>query len=149
MKHPGGEPLAAALAELFADKWRDVISERGIDLIVPVPHYWRQRVWRKHLPPVTLARFLSKALAIPYSLDVVTKVKNTPLQSSLPPSLRKTNLKDAFAAGCGLRLAGGRVLLVDDVLTTGATAHRVARVLRNLGAVAVDVAVVARALGRS
>jgi predicted amidophosphoribosyltransferase len=148
MKQPGGEPLAAALAELFAGKWRDVLLDRKIDLIVPVPHHWRQRVWRKHLPPVTLARFLSRSLAVPCSLDVVAKVKVTPLQSSLPPSLRKTNLKDAFAAGRGLKLAGGRVLLVDDVLTTGATAHRATRVLRDLGAAAVDVAVIARALGR-
>ncbi len=79
---------------------------------------------------------------------LVRKVRITPLQSTLTYAQRRENLRGAFAPVRGVRLAGGRVLLVDDVLTTGATADGVARTLRALGAEQVDVAVLARGLGR-
>jgi predicted amidophosphoribosyltransferase len=74
-------------------------------------------------------------------------VRRTPAQATLTPSKRRDNLKGAFALVRGLRLQAHRVLLVDDVLTTGTTAHRAAQVLQKGGAASVRVAVVARGLG--
>jgi predicted amidophosphoribosyltransferase len=147
MKRPATEPLAAALAEELVREWREALQGAKYDLIVPVPHHWRQRVWRTQLVPVTLARTLSQAIDVPVSLHRVRKAKFTKLQSTLTVTERRANLRDAFRAVPGVKLAGGRVLIVDDVLTTGTTSDRVARVLRDLGASSIDVAVVARGLG--
>jgi predicted amidophosphoribosyltransferase len=65
----------------------------------------------------------------------------------LTPTARRENLKHAFHIGGQARLDGLRVLLVDDVLTTGTTAHRAARLLREAGAEQVYVVVVARGIG--
>jgi predicted amidophosphoribosyltransferase len=148
MKRPGTEPLAAALARELARQWRQPLAAASYDLIVPVPHHWRQRLWRTQLVPVTLARSLSAAINVPVHLHLVRKVKFTRLQSTLTLTERRANLRDAFRASSGIRMTGGRVLIVDDVLTTGTTADRVARALLELGAESVDAIVVARTLTR-
>ncbi len=148
MKRPGSEPLSAALALELAGLWMAEWTSRPYDLVVPVPHHWRQRVWRTQLAPVTLARAVSCAVGVPMDLSVVKKVKFTPQQASLTPSQRRANLRGAFAVAGGVRLRGGRILVVDDVLTTGTTADRVARALLDAGAAEVDAAVIARGIGR-
>jgi predicted amidophosphoribosyltransferase len=149
IKHPGTEPLAVALGEELFVEWRERLLDAKYDLIVPVPHHWRQRAWRTQLVPVTLGRALSQATGVPLSLHLVRKAKFTRRQSTLSVTERRANLRDAFRALPGRKATGRRVLIVDDVLTTGTTADRVARVLRERGASAVDVAVVARGLGHS
>jgi predicted amidophosphoribosyltransferase len=149
MKRAGTEPLAAALGEELAGQWREALIGAKYELIVPVPHHWRQRVWRTQLVPVTLGRTLSQATGVPMSLHLVRKAKFTKQQSTLTVTERRANLRDAFRAVPGVRRTIARVLIVDDVLTTGTTSDRVARVLRELGASAIDVAVVARGLGHS
>jgi ComF family protein len=147
MKRPGAEPLAAALAEELAREWNERLANATYDLIVPVPHHWRQRLWRTQLVPVTLARTLSRSIDVPVSQHLVRKAKFTKLQSTLSATERRSNLRDAFRSVPGVRLNGGRVLIVDDILTTGTTADRVARVLLERGATSIDVAVIARGLG--
>jgi predicted amidophosphoribosyltransferase len=149
MKRAGTEPLAAALGEELFRQWCETLLSAKYDLIVPVPHHWRQRVWRTQLVPVTLGRVLSQAIGVPLSQHLVRKAKFTRQQSTLSVTERRANLRGAFRAVPGRRIAGGRVLVVDDVLTTGTTSDRVARVLRELGASSIDVAVVARGLGHS
>jgi ComF family protein len=146
MKRPGAEPLAAALAEELAREWNDRLTNATYDLIVPVPHHWRQRLWRTQLVPVTLARTLSRAIDVSVRQHLVRKAKFTKQQSTLTVTERRANLRDAFRGLPGAKLAGGRVLIVDDILTTGTTSDRVARVLLDLGATSVDVAVIARGL---
>lgn len=147
IKQPASEPLVAALAEQLAATWHSQLQAAAYDLIIPVPHHWRQRLWRTQLPPITLARTLSRSLGVPLDHCIVRKTKFTPLQATLTAAERRSNLHDAFAPARGLHLSGGRILVVDDVLTTGTTADRVARVLLNLGAESVDAAVIARGLG--
>lgn len=147
MKRPGTEPLAAALAEQLASLWETDFRTAPFDLIVPVPHHWSQRIWRAQLPPVTLARTLGRLFRVPVEHRIVRRAKLTPPQATLTAYERRSNLRDAFAAVRGVSLTGGRVLVVDDVLTTGTTADRVARVLLEAGAESVDAAVIARALG--
>lgn len=142
-------PLAAGLAELLWEAHGVTLADAEIDVVVPVPHHLWERLTRRHLPPVTLSRILARRLSIPLAPHILTKRRRTPAQSSLPPSKRRKNLKDAFRIAGGATLDGRTVLLVDDILTTGTTADQAARVLKDAGAARVLVAVVARGLGRS
>ncbi|QDT52704.1 DNA utilization protein GntX [Caulifigura coniformis] len=148
MKRAGTDPLAAALAGELARTWGENLVSGQYHAIVPVPHHWRQRLGRTQLVPITMARRLSKHLRVPVHTDLVRKARLTAQQSTLSATARRSNLNNAFRPCSGIRLTGGRFLVVDDVLTTGTTADRVARVLRDLGAEAVDAIVVARGLGQ-
>lgn len=147
IKRGGGEHLAAGLAEILWQKQRESLSRFQCDAIVPVPHHWWDRARRSHLPPITLARVLAARLGVRTINDVVAKVQRTPPQSQLGRSQRKLNLVRAFSDVRPLPKNVASVLIVDDILTTGATAHRVAKTLRNIGAAQVHVAVIARAIG--
>jgi predicted amidophosphoribosyltransferase len=91
-----------------------------------------------------MARELEAALAIPVAAGWLRRVK--PAAQHLQPSAaaRRENIKGAFRAATRARWSGKRILLVDDVMTTGSTAGEAARVLRAAGAAAVVVAVLAR-----
>lgn len=146
VKRPSGDVLASALAELLAVRERAFFRQFDPEVIVPVPHHWTDRLLSRHLPPVTLAARLARVLKAPHSSHILSKVRRTPPQSGLTPTERHQNLRGAFRLIGRPRLDGLRVLLVDDVLTTGTTAHRAAALLRKAGAT-VNVAVLARGLG--
>lgn len=145
-KQPHGDRLTAALAELLALNHAEAFSRQPIELIVPVPHHWTERLLRRHLPPVTLAARLARVLNAPCSPHILAKVRRTRPQAQLEPTDRRNNLRDAFRLIGRPQLQGTRILLVDDVLTTGTTAHRAAALLKSAGAT-VHVAVIARGLG--
>ncbi len=147
VKQPFEEPLTAGLTELLGDAHQDEWSASTIDIVVPVPHYWTERLARSHLPPVTMSRVLARCLMVPQALHILAKSRRTPAQSSLTPARRRKNLRDAFRIIGGARLDGLTVLLADDILTTGTTADRAARVLKEAGAKQVMVAVFARGIG--
>lgn len=149
IKEPSHEPLAAGLTELLWEAHEATLCGAGIDLVVPVPHHWWDRVTRRDLPPVTMARVLARRLSIPVAGHILAKRRRTPAQSSLPPAGRRRNLRDAFRITGGARLDGRTVLLTDDILTTGTTADRAAQLLKQAGAACVVVAVLARGLGQS
>lgn len=146
-KQPFQEPLAAGLAELLWEAHREEWAGLDIDLVVPVPHHWTERVVRRHLPPVTMSRVLARLLMVREALHILTKSRRTPPQSSLTPARRRANLRGVFRTAGGARLNGRTVLLVDDILTTGTTADRAARALQEAGAKQVLVAVLARGIG--
>jgi len=145
-KQPGGDVLAAALAELLALREADTLRSLKINLIVPVPHHWTDRLLRRHLPPVSLATRLSRMLNAPWSPHILAKVRRTRPQTDLNHSERRNNLRGAFRLIGRPQLDGAGILLVDDVLTTGTTAHRAAALLKKAGAT-VSVAVIARGIG--
>lgn len=147
MKHRGGEPMTAALVQLLVERHSAELERAPIDVLVPTPHHWTNRLSQAHLPPQTCARFLAAALKRPMAHNIVRKVRRTPPQSQLNATARRRNLTGAFRPAGRPKLAGLSVLIVDDVLTTGQTAHRVALALRDAGAAAVSVAVIARAVG--
>ncbi len=147
-KQPFEEALTAGLAELLLDAWEGPIRFEEPNLIVPVPHYWMDRLAHRQHAPVTMGRMLSRRLKVPFSAHILSKVRRTPAQSSLPPAQRRQNLRRAFRLCRGVRLSGARVLLVDDILTTGTTADQAARVLCQGGAGTVLVAVLARGVGQ-
>jgi len=148
-KNPGHEELAAALGEtLCAEEGLDLLSARP-DLIVPIPHHWTESFLRAPKTPETLATVVSRRLRVRLATSILAKVRRTPKQSGLPSGKRRVNLRSAFLVPrrFSAQVAGRRILLVDDVLTTGATADEAARALLDAGATAVRVAVVARGIG--
>jgi ComF family protein len=130
-----GRWLAERLAASAANRARP-------DLVVATPLANRRLRERGFNQALVLARHVCAALALPCDLDAVTKARETPKQEGLGRRQRVENLRDAFR--CELRLAGEHVALVDDVVTTGATASALTRVLRESGAGRVSVWAVAR-----
>lgn len=133
-----GRWLARAGAELFATA----------DLVVPVPLHWTRLAWRRYNQAALLAKAAASAAATGIACvpDLLIRTRRTPTQGELGPVARRRNVRRAFrvAARHAARLEGRRVILVDDVFTTGATAGECARVLREAGAAAVDVLTLAR-----
>lgn len=146
-KHRSDRSLETALTDLFWRRNREDLESAEIDAIIPVPHHWTDRLWRSPQPAETIAWRLKRFLMVPVERDILVKVNRTPRQFSLPPTARRNNLRSSFKIAGRRGLGGGRVLLVDDVLTTGTTADRIARVLREAGVAGVRVAVLARGIG--
>jgi ComF family protein len=136
--------LAPGMARWMAGAGSELLAQA--DFLVPVPLHWR-RLWaRRFNQAATLARAISRERDIPVADDVLHRVRATRQQVGLTQSERDTNVQGAFAvtaAGKAL-LHGRRVILVDDVLTSGATVDNCARVLLRAGALNVDVLVFAR-----
>jgi ComF family protein len=148
MKHAAEEPLSAAMGQFLVLQRGGLLATLQPDLVVPVPMYWRQRLVRRTNSPDLLADRLAKFLRVSVLDRVLRRCRDTLPQKSLPPGRRFPNVRGAFRLAAGYDLKGARVLLVDDVLTTGATCNEAARVLKKEGgAEAVLVAVLARADG--
>jgi ComF family protein len=132
-----GRWLAAAGGELLADT----------DLIVPVPLY-RSRLWsRRFNQSALLARAVGRLTGVPVDCFLLGRVKRTPSQVGLTAEQRRRNVAGAFrVTGARGQLKGKRIVVVDDVITTGATADACARTLKRAGAARVDVLALARAV---
>lgn len=147
MKRPSHDSLSAAVGRLFALRRQRRLAELKADLIVPVPMYWSRRLGRGTNSPEILARSLGVSLGIPVGRRVLWRRRNTLPQTDLTPPQRFQNVRGAFDVGAGYNIRGVRVLLVDDILTTGATCSEAAGMLKQAGAAMVAAAVVARAQG--
>ncbi|MXQ11348.1 ComF family protein [Microvirga makkahensis] len=136
--------LARALGSMMARAGAELLHDA--DVIVPVPlHRWR--LWgRRFNQAMALARVVSGESGLPCDPSVLARVKPTRRQVGLTKAQRRENLQGAFRVPSEARtgLTGKRVLLVDDVLTTGSTANAAARALLRGGAASVDVLAFAR-----
>ncbi|MDP7274747.1 MAG: phosphoribosyltransferase family protein [Planctomycetaceae bacterium] len=137
------EPLVASLGEWFWECRGERLGGLGIGLVIPVPQHWSKRLLVDHNQAETLAGVLARRLRVPSDRHILAKARWTRDQSSLSASKRRANLRDSFRVRKNNRLDGVHVLLVDDVLTTGTTAHHAARVLKKAGAGRVTLAVLA------
>ncbi len=140
-KFRGWDILARPAAEALAGLARRIGLARECGVLVPVPSTRRRNRERGYDPAVLLAEELSRRLGLP-TRPGLRRVRDTPPQSSLPASLRAQNVAGAFAGSP--HVTGLAVLLVDDVVTTGATAFAAARALLDAGAARVDLLVLAR-----
>jgi ComF family protein len=134
-----GRWLARAGAELIADA----------DLVAPVPLHRLRLMRRRFNQSAMLAQAVcqsSTGEGLEFAPDLVLRRRHTPSQAGLNATQRRQNVRNAFAVNPRRtgQLEGRRVLLVDDVFTTGATVSECARVLLKAGAAAVDVLTVAR-----
>jgi len=147
LKNQTGEGLAELLGECWAKEAAARFASLHFEAMVPVPLHWRRRWQRGYNQSVALCRGLAAALRVPYHPSWLRRVRHTPRQASQTPAGRKANVRGAFRSRPGVPIKGRAVLLVDDVMTTGATASEAARALRAGGAERVVVAVLARAQG--
>lgn len=148
-KKPWGDAVTAALAGLLWERAHAALSQAGIDVVIPVPQHWRERLWSENNAPTAISRALARRLQVDFCRHILFKTRHTPAQADLPPHKRRTNLKGAFGVPPATMLSGRTVLLVDDILTTGSTANEASRALARAGAGRVVVAVLARGLGAS
>lgn len=120
----------------------------GTDLVLPVPLHWTRLFGRRFNQAALLAQVLGRECGLAVAPDLLRRRRRTPSQGRLSPAQRRRNMEGAFAVPARGRagLRGKRLLLVDDVLTTGATANACARVLRRAGAESVSVLTLARVL---
>ena len=134
-----------ACADWFA---RTMLERRdgapAADAIVAVPLSPSRQRARGFNQALEIARVLSRHTGIPLDGDAIVRMRDTPPQADLPWRDRARNVRDAFA--CTRSLAGMRMLLVDDVMTTGASLDEVARTLKRAGAAYVENWLVARTL---
>jgi ComF family protein len=115
----------------------------GCEVVVPVPLHWTRFVSRGYNQAAAVARPLAGDLGLP-TVRALRRRRPTPAQSRLDRDARRKNLRRAFAARRVAAILGRHVLLVDDVVTTGATLEAAARCLRRAGAAAVTAVTVAR-----
>src|SRR5258706_4256199 len=132
--------LARPLGRLLVGRF----APRG-DVVVPVPLHPRRLRGREFNQAALLALEAPRATGPPVRVDALHRVRDTPAQSALGPAERRANVRDAFRARAE-RVRGLVVTLVDDVMTTGATAEACARALLDAGAQEVRVLTVARAV---
>jgi competence protein ComFC len=131
---------------LFVPAACSALRTRGWDGIVPVPlHPARQRE-REFNQAERLARHLSAESGIPLRTDIVRRTRPTRVQASLDRRERARNVAGVFEIVPDRRLNGGRFVIVDDVLTTGATTSAVSAVLRSAGATEIVVWTLARGI---
>jgi ComF family protein len=143
MKNAAGEEFAEVVGTLWAKHAVARLRPGEIDVVIPVPlHWWRR--WRRGFnQSEVLARCLASELRVPCSPNVLRWLRLTGEQKGLSPTARRDNVHNALRCSAGALLAGKRVLLVDDVMTTGATAHEAARALRTCRPASIVLAVLA------
>lgn len=135
-----------ALAPWFARQIAVLLEASTFDRIMPLPLHPQRLRERGFNQAQEMARQLAADFGVRLDSHSLQRIRRTATQAELPLNARAANVRGAFA--CMDDLNGQRVLLLDDVLTSGATANECARVLRLHGATSVHVAVVARALKR-
>lgn len=125
------EALKTFLASLYLEMVRKKLPA-GFQAVVPVPIDRQRR--HGFMPVRTMGRLLARELKIEFSPALLGKIKNTPPQVGLSQAQRKSNLDGAFIFAQKQKLAGKKILLIDDVTTTGTTINKCAALLKKNGA---------------
>jgi ComF family protein len=144
LKYHDRTDLAPAMGRWMARAGEELLD--AADVLVPVPLHWRRGWSRRYNQSGALARAIAKQSGVPVARDVLRRIRPTQQQIGLSRSQRASNVQGAFkvSAEKAHEIQGRRVVLVDDVLTSGATTDACARALLRARAAQVDVLVFAR-----
>jgi ComF family protein len=143
-KYGRDQSLTHALAECLGDPMP--LADNDYDLVIPVPLHRNRLRWRGFNQAALIGGAVARRLGRPLDVRTLVRTRATPAQTAQDRRARLRNVHDAFAVEHPARIANRRVLLVDDVMTTGATVDECARTLLAAGARRVDVLALARAL---
>ncbi len=146
MKRSSQEPLSAAIGRLLAIRREPFLRDVQPDLVVPVPMHWTRRLIRGVNSPEIVAEAIGRKMGIPVQRRALAYCRKIRPQKDLSPTERFKNVRGAFRVRRKINVEGLRILLVDDILTTGATCSEAARVLKKAGASMIAACVVARTL---
>lgn len=137
-KHGDKTYAAPVFARWLYRAGQELLQEA--DLLVPVPLHWTRLFQRRFNQAGLLAQALSRLGGVPVAVDLLVRRRRTPSQGNRNPTERRRNVQGAFALRRGRqpRIEGKRILLIDDVMTTGATIEACAETLLEGGAAAVD-----------
>jgi len=143
-KHGDRTDMAPVLATWLQRAGRDVVDRA--DLIVPVPLHWTRLLFRRFNQSAELARHLARQSGKTFAPELIRRKRRTLSQAGLNGRARARNVRGAFSVPkkSAARVAGKRVLLIDDVMTTGSTLGACAGILLWAGASGVDVLTLAR-----
>ncbi len=147
LKYAGRTDLGRCLGELLADSLASAGSARPADCIVPVPLHPARERERGYNQAEEIAAPIARRLGLSIGARLCRRLVNTPRQTGLSAAQRAHNLAGAFSAS--RTVSGARIAVVDDVLTTGATARALASALRCAGAREVRLWAVARTVRRA
>ena len=138
---PMGRWMARAGAELLDDA----------DMLVPIPLHWTRLARHRFDQAAALAKAIEALSVVPVETELLIRVKPTPPQVGLTRRLRAKNIQGAFEVPAARRIEaeGRKIVLIDDVMTSGATLNAAARVLLRAGAKRVDALVFARVVTES
>jgi ComF family protein len=144
LKYQDRTDLAPAMGRWMARAGQELLD--GADALVPVPLHWRRGWSRRYNQSGALARIIQRQCGVQIASDALRRVRPTQQQIGLSRSERETNVQGAFkvAAERTADIQGRRIVLIDDVLTSGATADACARALLRAKAAQVDLLVFAR-----
>ena len=144
LKYQDRTDLAPAMGRWMARAGHELLDDA--DVLVPVPLHWRRAWRRRYNQSGALARIIERQTGVKVVAEALKRIRPTEQQIGLSRPQRASNVQGAFkvAAPEQSRIAGRRVVLVDDVLTSGATVDACARALLRAKAASVDVLVFAR-----
>ena len=146
MKKASHRVLSRSMASLLWEERCGEIEKFKPDLITAIPMHWSQRLWQGMNSAEEVAESLARHLRVPYGPRLLIRRRNTEPQSRLSRTRRFENVRNAFRISKCYVLHQTRILLVDDILTTGATCSEAARMLKGAGAAEVGVTVVAKSI---
>lgn len=143
LKHGKRFEKAGRLGAMMAEKLAGRVPP-GLAAVVPVPLYRKRLVDREYNQALLLAREIAWRLCVPLRPGLMRRIRNTGSQKGLSGRRRAANLKGAFAAVSAGEISGSSILLVDDVVASGATVSECARTFKKAGVIAVHVWCLAR-----
>jgi ComF family protein len=148
LKYQDRTDLAPIMGRWMARAGRELLE--GADMLIPVPLHWARSWRRRYNQAGALARIIERATGVKVKGELLRRMRATEQQIGLSRAQRASNVQGAFqvAPDRQSELSGRRVVLIDDVLTTGATADACARALLRAKAAQVDLLVFARVVDR-
>lgn len=148
MKSPGSEPLAYSLGNALGSMLKRRYDLPNYDWIVSTPKHWLKRFMQHHNSSELLSEQVASKLGMPVNHRLLRRTRATAKQGTLLKQARNENVRGAFAVNPSYTVEGRSILLIDDIVTSGATVAEMVGVLAASKAARVEVACLARGIGK-